>query len=396
MPLVAVLADTRVEAWTLDDVGWADLKRRYRSGESLTMVCGRPGVPKRSSRGLRFFAHKPGEDCGIHATAPESAEHHETKRLVAEAARAAGWTATVEAPGADRSWIADVLLERDGRRVIVEAQWAAEVQMQERTERYLAAGIDRVLWLLGPKNHARAGDVDSELVRAVDGSIEILLPGPYGSGRRWVGLSAGFTELLLGQHRTEAELVATELYVAVRQTRCWTGTCARWLTSWHLLGIGAQSRCGGSAIVELSHGHYQAWAKRRPETAVQDLVLRALRGSDLAAPARWDWRTSKEVPDGYVARVCPNCGVMQGDAYSDGRWQQHRIPLEAPLRFPFGRDGTAVLHLCVDAGRGRCEAAADAPKTTWERGGAMLSHGGGWLELETAPELPKRRGVRRG
>lgn len=95
MPLVAVLDGERLESFRLTADEWASLRATYR-GRELLMTCGSAGIPKTSSRGMRFFAHRPKADCAIHVGAPESAEHLQTKALLAEAARRAGWTATVE------------------------------------------------------------------------------------------------------------------------------------------------------------------------------------------------------------------------------------------------------------------------------------------------------------
>lgn len=112
MPLVAILDGERLESFHLDDEQWSQLRGSYRDHE-LRMTCGELAIPKTSSRGMRFFAHKPGSDrCALHVGRPETPEHLQSKALLAEAARELGWEATIEHVAPDRAWIADVLIER--------------------------------------------------------------------------------------------------------------------------------------------------------------------------------------------------------------------------------------------------------------------------------------------
>ncbi|QTG82076.1 competence protein CoiA [Arthrobacter crystallopoietes] len=139
MPLAAEFNGQRIEANQLSVDEWAALKSRYKQG-TLVMTCGQPGIPKNSKLQFQYFAHKPGADCTLHTGGPESPEHLALKAAVASAAKAAGWVAIIEYPGPDRNWIADVLAEKDGRRVAVEIQLSGQ-QPQEfhrRQERYEA------------------------------------------------------------------------------------------------------------------------------------------------------------------------------------------------------------------------------------------------------------------
>lgn len=112
MPLVAHLNGSRTEAHQLSADEWAILKSVYKQ-RTLTMTCGQLGVPKTSKLGFQYFAHKPGADCTLHAGGPESAEHLALKAAV----EGCGWTAALEYAGPQRGWIADVLAEKEGRRV---------------------------------------------------------------------------------------------------------------------------------------------------------------------------------------------------------------------------------------------------------------------------------------
>jgi len=125
MPLVATVGSERVESWRLSPSEWLGLKASYRE-VGLVMSCGQPGLPKTSQLGNQFFAHKNGTLCALHEGGPETQQHLRAKAIIAETARSMGWTATVECPSVDRSWIADVMIEKAGRRVAVEVQWSTQ------------------------------------------------------------------------------------------------------------------------------------------------------------------------------------------------------------------------------------------------------------------------------
>lgn len=144
MPLACRDGDKTLYAFRFSREGWADLKRdraRLRMG-----CCDAGAVLKCSKYGTQFFAHARRGDC---TTAPESAEHLLTKDVIARAIEAAGWTAYVEHRHPAGDWIADVLAERDGRRIAFEVQLSHQTieETQQRHERYLADGIACV-WLM--------------------------------------------------------------------------------------------------------------------------------------------------------------------------------------------------------------------------------------------------------
>lgn len=157
MPLVALVNGERVESFSLDPQSWRDLKASYRA-RGLTMVCGKPGIPKtRSESGLQFFAHAAGSACTAHEGGPESSEHLAAKRIIAETARATGWSAQVEFPSADRTWIGDVMVARGRQRLIVEVQLSAHQphQFTERQRRRERSGFNCV-WFVANRNEWNA------------------------------------------------------------------------------------------------------------------------------------------------------------------------------------------------------------------------------------------------
>jgi competence protein CoiA len=109
-----------------------------------------------SRKGLRFFAHdvRP-EACSSQGEGPE---HRDLKRRVADAIRAAGGQALIEAlplPSDRGGWRADVLaVGLDGRRVAFEVQLAV-MSVDEgasRTKRYAADRIATV-WITTKHAH---------------------------------------------------------------------------------------------------------------------------------------------------------------------------------------------------------------------------------------------------
>lgn len=125
-----------------------------RHAPDLTMTCcTQRAVPKRSARGLPFFAHARRHDC---ATAPESEFHLHAKVMIAQAVAAAGWHADLEVPGLTpdaEGWRADVLATRGRARIAFEIQRSSQTiqQIRERQLKYARSGI-RGLWLL--RGHA--------------------------------------------------------------------------------------------------------------------------------------------------------------------------------------------------------------------------------------------------
>jgi spore coat protein CotF len=66
------------------------------------------------------------------------------KTLIAQAARHAGWQASVEWSPEVRTWTADVLAELDGRRMALEVQWSRHDagEFARRQKRYAADGVE--------------------------------------------------------------------------------------------------------------------------------------------------------------------------------------------------------------------------------------------------------------
>jgi len=142
VPLTAFLGGRSLLAPKFSPSAWADLKE-HRPRPVLS--CGETAVVKTSPIGTQFFAHK-GRAHPVHKG--ETKEHLHVKAAVVEAAAALGWTARAEVRAPDGSWIADVLVEKDGRQIAFEVQISAQdaERYLERQARYERDGIE-CFWL---------------------------------------------------------------------------------------------------------------------------------------------------------------------------------------------------------------------------------------------------------
>lgn len=349
MPLSAMWGSQRIESWRMPDNEWTAMKSSYRS-VGLLLSCGQVGVPVERD-GTRFFRHKPKTECGLHEGGPETPEHLQLKALVADVATELGWTATVEAPAADRSWIADVLLEREGRgSIAVEVQWSSQTDstFEERTRRYERDGII-CQWLAGPKNHRSTGGVRAVPVDGAVGDLGMLLPENVGGEIERIPIVDGLRLLLGGRVREHFEAVVETVGVAVGMTKCWQETCGRWASVWFLTLATLGTKCGQTCSVEFA-SRYPTLAVDRPETWVQEQVRAAITRSDLPAATQYRAFSSRTAKQRYLAQHCPHCGTPFGDIplWSDRRisWDEYMIPVNA-IRMPLHPKTTAARHVCA-------------------------------------------------
>ena len=142
MPLTAFLGDESLLAPMLSSGDWLDLKERR---PRPVLSCGEAAIVKTSQLGTQFFAHKVLCEPGHKG---ETKEHLRVKAAVLEAAATLGWTARAEVRATDGSWIADVLVEKDGRQVAFEVQISSQdaERYLERQARYERDGIE-CFWL---------------------------------------------------------------------------------------------------------------------------------------------------------------------------------------------------------------------------------------------------------
>lgn len=151
MPLTATYASDVIDATACTDTAWDAVYKTRPRALLHCRACEQAMHAKLSSRGTRFFAHdRKVPHC---AAAGETPLHRHLKAALADAIRAAGWTAAVEATpdrGDSGGWRADVLAvdDRSGRRIAFEAQLATMTvaDAQARTARYAADAI-QTIWL---------------------------------------------------------------------------------------------------------------------------------------------------------------------------------------------------------------------------------------------------------
>ena len=360
MPLTATLAGERVEGPSLDEQEWAQLKARYAAGEELVMACGVTAFPRRSPLGLQHFVHKVG-GCALHAGGEESLEHLELKSLVANAARTAGWNASLEYAAPDRSWIADVMAEKDRRRIALEIQLSPQSpeEFQRRQQRYERAGIE-CLWYVAPHNAAATQGVPAHVLTGSSGSWTTV--GPTGfAGQAHLDLAEAVGHHLNGTYQPLIEVAVRAYSLNITMAKCWGEQCAKWMTLWRLEDLQVETRCGHTGTLESQYLPVnRLFPDDRVERVIAPKVLPLLRRRDLDLPQPAGFKTSfsKDAEKSYLAYTCPTCRFMQGDTFifSEWRWEQYVVPNVSPhyVEIPVHPSALRMLHACLDTGRGRC------------------------------------------
>lgn len=391
MPVVAYSNGERHESVNLSPDAWTRLKVRYRE-TGLTMTCGQPGVPKTSPRGMQFFAHKAGANCALHESGPETPEHLTAKAILAETARRLGWTATIEYPAPDRSWIADVLVERGPVRMALEVQWSAQSnrEFHRRQQRYEAAGI-ACRWLVGPRNWQQVDGVPAWRLDGKADALTLELPDPQGVPTA-LPLTTGIELLLEGAIRPFIEVIVTGVLLTTAMTKCWQASCGRWMTNWWVSAAELKTRCGQLLTLWLE---YARWSSDRLEQSLESVIRTAMMSSDLPTPVHYDRRFSKVKQLYYIAQICPHCAVVQGDGLVALGRSTTDYYLPNQQRVPLAKSVLSRPHRCVNNGAGRCvppqvgvEPRSPTPGTFWTLNSEPILDSGGhrFLTLASAPK----------
>jgi hypothetical protein len=355
MPLSATVGEIRIESWAVSAADWLALKASYRKS-GVIMSCGQNGIPKTSRLGTQFFAHRPNSECAAHDGAPETAIHLRAKAIVAQAAQDVGWDATVEYAAPDRSWIADVLLEKDGRRLAVEIQWSpqSDVDFRRRQDRYEAAGIE-CIWLV-PKRNVQGAEtslVPHHLLSGTEDDLKLAVPFHPFADRPLAPLLDAVKLLLDGSIVNRMEAIISGVQVDAKMRQCWQKDCGKWLTLWYVSTVILESRCDRHSAIAILNG-YPQWQPQRIEGSVQVAVRNHLAQLKLAAPVVYDRRYSKIMQVFYQGQICPHCNVVQGDGLigSTWDWDEYFVPVRQSQHFD--ESVLAAPHLCTDRGNGRC------------------------------------------
>lgn len=353
MPLVALHDGQRLESWLMSASEWAGLKAGYRV-TGLTMSCGRPGYPKTSPLGLQFFSHTAGSDCELHEGGPESPEHLAAEAAIAYAARAVGWKATVEFANTDRTWIADVLVEKDGRRIALEVQWSQQksTDFLRRQHRYEADGVE-CIWFSHERNRAQVSGVPSHELHGTVDNFTALLPTVFGRQFVSVALTKAVNGILGGQIRPRIEVHQKAILISTAKVQCWKKECKKWMTWWYLTGVELETRCGEVGYAQTDQT-YQSWLTERVESFVEGEVRIAVSQSDLPAAAVLARRYSRTVGHSYLAFNCPTCGEFQGDGFLPPGRRFDDYVVAGSFSVPLTDALLARQHMCKDIGRGHC------------------------------------------
>ncbi len=159
MPLIAIRVKdgAEVEGFSMSEANWKAFKKEP-VGSYVMRGSMWPAIPKRSIRGLKFFAHAPGFT-GVKPE-PESIEHLQAKAIIAKALRAAGYTTTVEKQGIshdNEAWQADVFCETQAGGIAFEIQLSQQTleDYLSRTHRYQKSGV-QCMWLVRCPRHYKA------------------------------------------------------------------------------------------------------------------------------------------------------------------------------------------------------------------------------------------------
>lgn len=394
MPLAAYLSDERVEAPFLNDEEWAALRRRWKAGEPLTMACGQQGKPRISRRGLKHFYHHADADCTVHPGG-ESTDHLEMKSLVAAAAREAGWEAVIEHPAADRSWIADVMVSRDDKRLALEIQFSRQDadEFRRRQERYEAEGI-QCLWLAAEVNREAAVVVPPVMMGGGPGARTLSMPAAF-TGTAPMDAAKAVGHLLGDSIKRFVEPDISAYSLNTTMQKCWRDSCSRWITAWRLDDLQVETRCGqkGSLLANHYYGS-RIFLTDRLERIIADRVTPILKKADLPAPMYLATRFSKTADCSYLALCCPFCNSLQGDVpLSDQSVTWRSYVVEEWLPLPIKRRALDVQHLCLDIGRGHCNQEPVEPEGPAFPDGRLVDPEASPLLLtKELPPLPKRGG----
>lgn len=352
MPLTATHNGERLESPFISQAGWVELKKSYRA-DTLLMSCGQQGVPKTSSRGLQYFAHKTTADCSGHVGGLESPQHLEAKAIIAAAVREAGWAAHIEFASPDRDWIADVLAESGEARIALEVQWSRQssADFSSRQERYESAGI-KCFWFISPVNVSSATESGVPFLtfsdRAKVGRVQIRPAfGEYSS----VPLAEVVRNVLAIEFRRFIDATATHAVVGASANTC--GGCGRESSIFYISSIFIESKCGETGLLRRdveSIGWYYS-----VENAVFDDVRSAFRSEGLPPPAPivYPLRDGDDVS--HMA-VCHHCSRWLGEPYSQARkgnffcrTVEGVASIDIPILY------REFSHICVDKGRGKCQ-----------------------------------------
>lgn len=353
MPLTAVHNGKPVVSIFMTDDDWAQLRIKASMGE-LNMSCGTPAITRVSSPGLRHFAHKRAVECG-HPGCSETPQHQAAKAAVARAAVAAGWNVTIEHRAPDGEWVADVLAEKDGRRVALEIQWSRQSaeDFSWRQERYRRAGVE-CFWFIHRRNRSTAleAKVPFAVLTGDSAPFGIEATGDIFTDEG-PALEAAVAEALDGTDVDEALIRIAEVEFNLDPMDC--TLCGQASTTWRISSLRGDTLCGKTIQIP---GEYKMWSTEKHEALFVPEAAAAL----AAAPEEegpWPPLTrlrmfhSRTAGTTYLAQGCAHCarGVYGDFFVSQSFGTLVAVKVQAPVDFKY-----LASHRCLDRGHSLCPA----------------------------------------
>ncbi|WIE81229.1 hypothetical protein [Curtobacterium sp. MCSS17_016] len=303
MPLTATVNGDEVVATKVSADDWAAYKGRK---PWPVLSCGRDGHAKTSKLGTQFFAHAPKVNCDAEHKG-ETPEHRQVKAAIITVATNLGWNARAEVPADNRSWIADVLVERDGRRIAFEVQLSGQVEggYQHRQQRYTAEGIE-CYWLTRRATPAELRQVPALHVRVKDTDPDITVAAQQRSTDRRP-LETFVAAVLNGDLRWAPEATAPQ-DAAVRWGIHRCIECDQYSVTWDADEHGTV-HCGRCLVTQAGHTIRGAGEPRR---------FKAARGVTApSAPHRTSWLGEREFRCSNCPNILPTLAGPGGDYVRD-------------------------------------------------------------------------------
>ncbi|WP_221091189.1 competence protein CoiA [Deinococcus aquaedulcis] len=349
MPLRALLDGADLNAWNQETETWATLKQTYRQRQLRTVCCDQPAVPKTSSLGTFFFAHRQRGDC---TSASETPEHLLAKSVIAQAAQDAGWHVVTECRGVTPEgevWIADVLVQKGDHRIAFEVQWSPQTLADTvaRQARYKQSGV-RGLWLKRRRARERVPfedetyDQDATPIFGLQHDESHFSVQPFDVPLRDFVQGALSRQLLYWPRGVQS----ARLGVTTTALTCWR--CKRETNV--IIDVHLAHPRHPEIYLLRNWDEGGMWSGESPVKQLLADVFTAERRRMLHLGAIKP-RASKTVRQTYLSQGCAHCDALQGDffimeaqheAYADG---SARPPQQWwPVRFDFSTVGGAEWH----------------------------------------------------
>jgi hypothetical protein len=267
----------------------------------------------RRQLGLKPEKALPGDESNALRLLGERPAHAQLKRRIADVARASGWHTTLEARG--DGFRADVLLERDGRRIACEVQLSPCPidSYRERQSRYRSASVE-AFWFVGSYPEKLKPNADLPIFRAgwpdegSEPNLGLAEPESFGRRGRVIDVAAlpfdTALQMLLGGRLRFAEHAVVQPSVELIGWRpdCWK--CGAEGSAWETRQV-ARTLCG------LPHEHdvegHNGWTDAFSPAARELACSAGLR--DVAIKVRY----SRTAQTAYESFGCERCDALFGE-----------------------------------------------------------------------------------